>query len=421
MTPFELRPTTSPTQVPEARELIWPVAPRSAGALRTDLDPWLTSLGPVPIRATDLVRFATGAYLADQLKARPQSFSRSFDLRVQLVDPDAWPGPVLDDLADLLSSLTADDWQLESLRDTTEPRPVASEDKAWKEATRVALLSGGLDSFAGAAISSAEPGVLYLGHWDQPAVKSAQNAVKAWFAASGRPIDYVQLLHGLRDDKAEGTTRSRSLLFMALAVALAAARGAAIVEVPENGYTSLNPPLGPERGGALSTRSTHPWTIARFNRLLEALGIDVRVRNPHEDLTKGELVRLAVAASPGDFGVGAAKTLSCAKLNGHWYKGGNPNYHCGLCVACIVRRASLIVGGVPDQTSYLFETLVGDAQADIVRHRGRDIDAVRLAIVTGLDDIDLMALGPFPDDFDLDAGLALCRRALEEIARVPLG
>jgi hypothetical protein len=260
MTPFELRPTTSPTQVPEARELIWPVAPRSAVALRTDLDPWLTSLGPVPIRATDLVRFATGAYLADQLKARPQSFSRSFDLRVQLVVPDAWPGPVLDDLADLLSSLTADDWQLESLRDTNEPRPVASEDKAWKEATRVALLSAGLDPFAGAAISSAEPGVLYLGHWDQPAVKSAQSAVKAWFAASGRPIDYVQLLHGLRDGKAEGTTRSRSLLFMALAVALAvalaAARGAAIVEVPENGYTSLNPPLGPERGG--SSRSGPP-------------------------------------------------------------------------------------------------------------------------------------------------------------------
>ena len=126
---------------------------------------------------------------------------------------------------------------------------------------------------------------------------------------------------------------------MALGVALATVRGARIVEVPENGHTSLNPPLGPDRGGALTTRSTHPRTFARLNAIVAALGLDVEVGNPHGDKTKGELVALANAAAPGDFAAGVSDTLSCAKLNGNYYKGGNPNYACGLCVAACPEQA----------------------------------------------------------------------------------
>jgi hypothetical protein len=211
------------------------------------------------------------------------------------------------------------------------------------------------------------------------------------------------------------------MLFMALGIALATGRGAHLVEVPENGHTSLNPPLGPERGGALSTRSTHPRTFARMNGLLTNLEIEVAVRNPHHDKTKGELVALANAVSPGDFALAAAETLSCAKLNGNYYKGGNPNYHCGLCVACIVRRGSLIAASVADNTPYLCETLVGDARAKLLRDRASDVDAAKRALLTGIEEEDLLVTGPYPDDFDLDAGLEVCRRGLAEMARVPLG
>ena len=38
--------------------------------------------------------------------------------------------------------------------------------------------------------------------------------------------------------------------------------------VPENGLIALNVPLDPLRLGALSTRTTHPFYIARWNELL---------------------------------------------------------------------------------------------------------------------------------------------------------
>ncbi len=423
MTAIEFRPWTSPARVADAQDVVWRAPSAEPGAIRTDIAPWLTSFGPVPDRAIDLARLASAAFTADQMKVRHQGFSRSFDLRVHLIDPAAWSDELLADLADLLSSLTADDWRLEVLPDTSEEHPVADAEREWKQGRRVALLSGGLDSFAGAVLSSADEDTLYLGHWDQSAVKKAQNAVKTWFASSGRPIDYEQVRFAInaQQGKVERTTRSRALLFMTLGVALATARGAHLVEVPENGHTSLNPPLGPERGGALSTRSTHPRTFARLNDLLMNLGIDVRVRNPHHDKTKGELVGLALAASPGDFAQAAAETLSCAKLDGNWYKGGNPNHHCGLCVACIVRRCSLIVAGVTDRTPYLSEALSGEGHDALIRNRASDVDAVKRAILTGLEDDDLLAIGPYPDDFDLDAGLDVCRRGLAEMARVPLG
>jgi 7-cyano-7-deazaguanine synthase in queuosine biosynthesis len=288
---------------------------------------------------------------------------------------------------------------------------------------RIALLSGGLDSFAGAAISSARGGIAYLGHADNPMVRGAQNRVARRFRDDDRPLDYTQVYHALGTDKLENSTRTRALLFMSLGVALATARQASVVEIPENGFTSLNPPLGPERGGALSTRSTHPMTIARFNAILEQVGIQVRVENPYQWLTKGELVAAAAPHLP-NFAAGAAETLSCAKLDGARIKGGNAHYHCGLCFACIVRRGAMLAAGVPDQTPYLINTLPATSLPTLYERRGPDIDAVKMLMLQGVDEAEILVLGPFPDSFDLDANIGstvdLCRRGIDELARVPL-
>ena len=193
MTALEFRPWTSPAQVADAHDVVWPAPRDEPGAIRADIDPWLTSFGRVPDRAIDLVRIAAAAFAADQIRRRPQGFSRTFDLRLHLVDPAAWSSELLADVADLLSSLTADDWRLEVLQDTSEDHPAADAAEESKQARQVALLSGGLDSFAGAVLSSVDEATTYLGHWDQTAVKRAQNAVKAWFASAGRPIEYQRL------------------------------------------------------------------------------------------------------------------------------------------------------------------------------------------------------------------------------------
>jgi hypothetical protein len=122
-----------------------------------------------------------------------------------------------------------------------------------------------------------------------------------------------------------------------------------------------NPPLGPERGGAYTTRSTHPVTIGRFNGILGQLGLAIHVENPRAWRTKGELVTAALAMTPADLSAGAALTMSCAKLNGNFYPGGDPNGQCGLCVACVTRRGSLIAAGIPDRTEYLLNRLVGES------------------------------------------------------------
>lgn len=186
MSTYELRPASSPPQVEGAADLVWPTHRGAEGALRSELSPCLDALGTVPTAAIDLVRIATAAYLADQRQARPTTFSRSIELHVHVHDVSIWTSSVLDDLADLLTSLSGDYWRLNVLADTTtDPCPAGAEVDS---VARVALLSGGLDSFAGAVLSAmGEERVLYFGHWDNPAVKKAQNAVKGLVRAKRLP------------------------------------------------------------------------------------------------------------------------------------------------------------------------------------------------------------------------------------------
>src|SRR5206468_929889 len=71
-----------------------------------------------------------------------------------------------------------------------------------------------------------------------------------------------------RDMDTESSTRGRSFLFFALA-ALAASGipGRTTFYVPENGLISLNVPLDILRVGACSTRTTHPFYMARWQDL----------------------------------------------------------------------------------------------------------------------------------------------------------
>jgi 7-cyano-7-deazaguanine synthase in queuosine biosynthesis len=418
MSTYEVRPFSSPMDDPDATQVEWRDPSVESVVLRSELDPWLREFGQVPDRAIDLVRLAMGAFVADQLEGRGAGFSRTIELRAHLLEPAAWSEGMLGRFADLLSSLSGDRWIIGVGGDATETRPLVQAEDLPSEAGRVALLSGGLDSFSGAVLSSAQDDpTIYLGHWNQPQVKNAQNAIAKWFAEAGRPIEYRQVRIGVASDKVEQTTRTRALLFMALGVALASARGANRLDVPENGLTSINLPLGQDRGGALTTRSTHPRTFADFNELLAALEVPVVVSNPHATQTKGEVVSAAAAASPGDFAPAATATYSCAKPP-TWFKGANPNDHCGVCVACITRRAAFLSAGVADRTKYVYDYLAGPGRTKFELQRLRDVDAVKRTILVGFDETDLLMVGPFPDDFDPEAALDLCQRGLAELSLV---
>ena len=281
MNVFELYPEGSSSSVTRAEAFCWPASGGATSTVVANVGAWLGELGLVSPTAIDLVRLAAAAYMADRRSARGVGFTRTIQLHVQLVKPATW-APAIDDLADLLFWLTGDSWILELSREGIDHRSAPPEDA--EAIGTVALLSGGLDSFCGAVVAGPTER-LFLGHWDSSTVKGSQNGVARWMRDTfGSDFRYEQIRLIQAKKKRESSSRSRSLLFMALAAAIADARGAPIVEIPENGYTSLNPPLGPERGGALSTRSTHPSTITRFNGILAAVGLDVAAVVPHSDL-----------------------------------------------------------------------------------------------------------------------------------------
>lgn len=421
---FELRGQADTVASAEsATPLKWPTNAGETPTVRSDLGWWMHEVGPVPDAAIDLVRVAGGAYLADRLTARPATFTRNMNLRVAVTDPNRWANGTADLVADLLHWLTGDQWTLTLFQDPSRDRldspPAPPPDEA-----PTSLLSGGLDSFLGALhlLQPEQIQLQFLGHADAAtAVRHAQSLVAQWLGVAYSPApSYSRLGFSQVERKAENSSRSRSLLFMALATLAAAAAHSPTVHVPENGYTSLNIPLHPNRGGALSTRSTHPTTLVRVNDLLAALELTAQITNPFADLTKGELMaRVAAQLPPAGWEKVAAATVSCGKLDGRTFEGGNPNLNCGLCYPCVVRRGAFLASGVTDETVYLSDALTGDSRARLLAKRRSDREAIAYAVERGPDD-DLIDASTWPDGYDLDQASDLVRRGLAELSAVPL-
>jgi hypothetical protein len=424
---FELVTDPDDHVVPAARLLVWPPDGTSQ-TVQASLDPWLGPLGPMPPATVDLVRVAVAALIADRRTPRGRRGLRDLRLTVHVTDPPAWAaaGPAT---ADLLGFLTGDQWTLE-LRPDHHQRP--ADPAAPPGVDEVLLFSGGLDSFCGAILALTAPtpvtgatagarGPVFVAYRDSPVVAAAQRNASSWITTTLSPTFTLEPRRiAQAEPKVEPSERSRSLLFAALGIATAAGRHARRLQVPENGWTSLNPPLRANRGGWLSTRSTHPQTFALLGELLDRLGLAVEVINPYGWRTKGELVRAAAEVAGPDFPAGVAGTLSCAKLDGRLYKGGHPGLNCGLCVACLVRRAAIRAAGVPDHTEYLADRLTGQSLQLLLERRHPDLTAVRVAVAAGVDESLLLAAASLPRDFDVDRALALWERGLQELADVDL-
>ena len=391
--------------------------------MHTDLSWSLTELGEPSGVAKDLLRVVAAAYLADRTTSRPaQTLHRDLHLSVHLDTPEVWTQTTLDGVVDLLYWLTGDTWTLEVLaaQHTGPPaEPATSSDPV----DTVSLLSGGLDSLCGALLRLDQAdSTLFLGHVDTAnAVSRAQRLVHDQLRARHPGLRYQRLALRPTTEIRESTPRTRSLLFMAMAIAAASGCGARDVLVPENGFTSINPPLEPSRGGPLTTRSTHPWTFHALHGLLSALSLDtIRVSNPHAELTKGELVAAALRPRSAEDRELAAVTLSCAKPNAGRPRGGNPNLNCGLCIACLVRRGAFIAANRRDETTYLVDVLNGEAKQTLLHHRRHDIAAWQYATEAGFDDIRVLASGLWPPDTNFDNVMAICHRGLKELRRVPI-
>lgn len=412
--PLELI-SVADTPTAQRRTAVWQ-ADDGSGGIETNLDPWLTSMGRGSDAAITLARIGVGAFIADRATTRNKLRQRrEIHLVVRVPDPDL-ASQATDSVLQLLEFVTGDDWQITFEHDTTERSTAKS--SAIGQSDQVALLSGGLDSFCGALLN--DPSAqLFLSHSDAPVTKHSQNLATAEIPGF-IPNRHFQVRLKASDpfDK-EPSRRSRSILFVALAVALADAKDIATVEIPENGFTSLNPPLAANRGGVLTTRSTHPTSFEYAKQVLNDLQLRVRLTNPYEWDTKGELLKRA-RDEHGDHVIsrGLATTLSCAKVNLVLPNSGSGR-NCGLDYACLVRRGAAIAAGIQDTSNYAcHEPHLADSIAEL---RRADIQAVKSALLETPTIIQLLSrCGPFPDNYNYQRALDLWTRGKDELASIPL-
>lgn len=347
----------------------------AASSLDTNLDPRLTALGDVPRRNVELVRLAAAVYAAD--RTTPRTFGgsnwnqRDFVVRVPVWEPDGWK-TIADPLTALLNMLSGDRWLLEFYRS----RPPRSDAKPVKlePVVRVVLLSGGADSLCGALISRLDlkdRSQALLSHvsWRNLSPVQRALAASAEALAPNTRMRHHQLRLGLRSRQprsrvaflSEPSSRTRSLLFLSLGLAAAAPWGAELW-VPENGFASLNPPLAPERRGALSTRTTHPAFLGGLAELIAPIGVHADLRNPFQDRTKGEMFA-GLASRLGR--TVAGQLLSSSHSCGHTgarAHGLPATAQCGVCFGCLLRRSAFVASGIDDGTRYLCEEPISSAR-----------------------------------------------------------
>ncbi len=342
--------------------------------------------------AVDLMIIAGLLHAADTRISRSTESQDGWTREIRLVAPVS--DPVLWNhtsgiLRSMLDFLTGDKWQFsfrarpEGFTRTVAEKPLVYEPSSFDG---VSLFSGGLDSLI-AAINALQAGrnPLFVSHAGEGAVSASQEKVfhdlelkypKRAFRRLRLWMAYEQGLVSVSGP--EDSTRGRSFLFFSLAAMAASGfEGPCRVEVPENGLIAINVPLDQLRLGSLSTRTTHPFYIAKWNELLRALFLPVTVENPYWNQTKGEMVENC--RNQGVLSGVIPLSLSCSSPSkARWV--GRPTEHCGFCLPCLIRRAALEKGlsGV-DPTIYT----VSDLRAEPLKTskaQGLQVRSFQLAI-----------------------------------------
>jgi 7-cyano-7-deazaguanine synthase in queuosine biosynthesis len=429
MSTYRLRLKVGPRQLEQlgTNDFVWLPRPKRS-SIQTTLSPRLEEFGNVPELHVDLVRLAVLVYLADRSSPREMGtgvrWDRELELTVPVSSPALWTDAA-DELSDLLNMLSGDRWEL----DFEQARPFRRSEVAdVKPAPVVCLFSGGADSLAGALAAYEKTGVppVLVSHWDSNGASAVQTELVAELASLwGATPDHERVQLRRRSTQVgsgtefpqERSRRTRSFLFLSLGLAVAAVRGSSLW-MSENGFTTINPPLSPERRGSLTTRTTNPGFLDGLSDTLRRLGLSVDLHNPLENMTKGDVLAQAAQRLPaGRADALFSRTHSCGKTP--WFKGFSQSAQCGLCFGCLIRRGSFDASGLTDSTVYIEKTLRGGPRRAqfVTPTRRKTLEAVRYRLTRGYQATDLFALG-LPSRITIADALGLVSRGLEELRPV---
>ncbi|WP_313232110.1 Qat anti-phage system QueC-like protein QatC [Tissierella praeacuta] len=306
----------------------------------------------------DLIILAMSIFAIDKKVPRKlfyDNWTRSIELNIPVIELERWES-VKEQLEDTLSFLSGDKWTL-SFRESKEKYRANRINKNYKIINKsdfdcVSLFSGGLDSFCGALnLLNSKKRTCFVGFKEYKMLGGRQNEIFSKIDEAFLNVNKELLLFNTNpsiplSEKGEKnslgveiTSRSRSLLFLAGALAVASIIGEVPVYIPENGFIGINVPLTHSRIGSCSTRTTHPYFIKNLNEILKKVGIKNEVINPYALYSKGEIV--AEVSNLNVFTENAYKTISCSHPCQSRYDRLETPMNCGYCYPCLIRKASM--------------------------------------------------------------------------------
>jgi 7-cyano-7-deazaguanine synthase in queuosine biosynthesis len=381
--------------------------------------------------AADLLVFASGVYCLDKIVSRAEArdaWTREITLHLPAGEPTRWD---VDTLEHALRFLTGDHWSVQPYNEPTDPMralPALPDPLiATTEVDVVSLFSGGLDSLCGVIDlleRDAERRIGLVAHHEGGQGAAAQTVLHSRLAAHYGPQRVVlrQLFlrpappHPAQQQRptppVETTTRGRSLLFIAAALALASSVGPNVpIIVPENGSIALNVPLTRARVGSLSTRTAHPHFLALLRDVAGSAGVSNPIENPYRWDTKGEMIK--ECANMELLRELAPFSISCSHPEAPRWRA-RPQGNCGYCYPCLIRRAALAAAGWDSPDGYSWDALTeADLMLDTSTGTGADLRAVVNAVLARRADSHVLRNAPLPGD--RDKYLDVWRRGVDEL------
>jgi hypothetical protein len=342
----------------------------------------------IPTLLTDLLEIAAYVYCADQRLPRGTShfanygenWRRTLNFTIPVRHPEVWgQEQVLRLLTSTLGFLSDDSYSFtfRTMRASTRMTDAYFHDlvDSSREPDVVALFSGGIDSFAGAADDLILRGraVSLVAHSSAPKVRHVQDQLVAdlrrELCEEAHRLSFVPVIvTNTSATPVEFTQRSRSFLFACLGFVVARLSGKDRLTFYENGVVSINPPLAGDVIGGRATRTTHPRVLRGLEDLFSTLlQQSFTIETPLQWMTKPEVVGLMQQAGVAHL---LARTNSCTRPR----ISSRSHTHCGACSQCIDRRFSVLAAGLAEHepaSSYRVDLLTADRSVD---------DDMRLAV-----------------------------------------
>ncbi|QWC51637.1 Qat anti-phage system QueC-like protein QatC [Pectobacterium atrosepticum] len=305
----------------------------------------------------DFLTISMAVTAADTFIVRDDCFdgwTRDINVSVRVINPSIWIKNK-ENIEKALQFLSGDVWSFDFKKDGMKP-PVPFKPVNGRRLINlngldcISLFSGGLDSAIGVIdllTDGKKP--LLISHsykGDKAKQEKIAEGIKSIGSFSRLCTSANPIGRGMQRDI---TMRTRSLNFLAFAAVGADAVMKAndysniSIYVPENGFISLNAPLTNRRIGSLSTRTTHPHFMEMIQSIFDDIGIKMNFTNPYQFETKGKMV--SQCKDKNTLAQVVDSTVSCS----HWKR---KHKQCGYCAPCMIRRASLLRGGIQETITY---------------------------------------------------------------------